>query len=196
VQNWKSAVSKEKVLAFKALLDDIPSQPRGIMISSSRFQSGADKFARAHGIVLLRLRELEKRSESSFSFKRLATIPRLVNLDIELDYDWASRFAREHAVASFYFSGTRDSLILVDQGYNELGTIPQLLLDLLPHDWSPDTGQRRVGHLFKNDIFFRTGNPRMPLARVLGAAADIIYEERSFEESVDLNGMFHTFSNV
>jgi hypothetical protein len=60
----------------------------------------------------------------------------------------------------------------------------------LPHDWSPDTGQSRVGHLFKNDIFFRTGNPRMPLARVLGATADILCEERSFEESVNLSGMF------
>jgi hypothetical protein len=189
-KNWKSAVSKEKVLAFKALLDDIPSQPRGIMISSSRFQSGADKFARTHGIVLFRLRELGKLSKSSFVFKRFATIPRLVNLDIELDYEWAGRFAREHDVAGFYFSGTRDSLILVDKDYNELGSIPQLLLDLLPHDWSPDTGQSRVGQLFKNDLFFRTGNPSMPLARVLGATADIICEERSFEESVNLSGMF------
>ena len=60
-KDWSSPVDQEKVLAFKAVVDDIPGQPRGIMISRSGFQEGAWKVAAHHGINVYELREPQER---------------------------------------------------------------------------------------------------------------------------------------
>lgn len=51
-KNWKTKISKEKVLAFKSILDDIPNSA-GIMIAPKGYQSGAKQFAEHHGIELV-----------------------------------------------------------------------------------------------------------------------------------------------
>lgn len=51
-KNWKTKISKEKVLAFKSILDDIPNSV-GIMIAPKGYQSGAKQFAEHHGIELV-----------------------------------------------------------------------------------------------------------------------------------------------
>ena len=56
-KDWKNPVKKAQVLEFRAILDDIPGQPRGIIVSRAGFQSGAQNVANAHGILLYTLRE-------------------------------------------------------------------------------------------------------------------------------------------
>lgn len=56
-KDWTSAVKQEQVFAFKTVLEDLPGQPRGIMVSRRGFQQGAREFASAHGIVLYELRQ-------------------------------------------------------------------------------------------------------------------------------------------
>ena len=56
-KDWTSSVKKEQVLTFKAVLDDLPKQPRGIIVTSKGFQSGAKTFADSHGIELFQLKE-------------------------------------------------------------------------------------------------------------------------------------------
>lgn len=51
------SISQGKVLQFKAILDDISRQPRGIFVSRHGFQSGAINVAKQHGIVLYEFRE-------------------------------------------------------------------------------------------------------------------------------------------
>lgn len=55
-KDWASAVKQEQVLAFHAVLSDIPGQPRGIIVSRSGFQEGAKRVAAHHGIQLYELR--------------------------------------------------------------------------------------------------------------------------------------------
>src|SRR5690606_23468082 len=55
-KDWKSPVKQEQVLAFRSVLDDIPGQPRGIMVSRAGFQKGARNAAAHHGIQLYELR--------------------------------------------------------------------------------------------------------------------------------------------
>jgi restriction endonuclease len=62
-KDWKTRVTKEKVLAFKAVLDDLPGQPRGIMVTRAGYQAGADFFAREHGIELYVLSDIESAEE-------------------------------------------------------------------------------------------------------------------------------------
>lgn len=59
-KNWNSRVKQEHVLAFKAILDDIPGQPRGVIVSRSGFQRGARRLALASGIQLFQLDPMPK----------------------------------------------------------------------------------------------------------------------------------------
>jgi hypothetical protein len=56
-KDWKSRVKKEQVLAFQRILEDIPGQPRGIIVARSGFQAGARQVAEHHGIKVYELRK-------------------------------------------------------------------------------------------------------------------------------------------
>ena len=56
-KDWTSPVDQGELLKLKAVLDDLPEQPRGIFVTRTGYQSGAKDFADAHGIVLYELRE-------------------------------------------------------------------------------------------------------------------------------------------
>ena len=46
------AIQKDQVAGFIATLTDLPEKPNGFMVSEHGFQSGAEKLARAHSILL------------------------------------------------------------------------------------------------------------------------------------------------
>src|SRR5262249_7559290 len=51
-KDWRAKITKAAVLAFRAVLDDIPGQPRGIVVTRTGFQSGARELAERHGMGL------------------------------------------------------------------------------------------------------------------------------------------------
>jgi hypothetical protein len=59
-KDWNKPVDKSHLLLFKAILDDLPGQPRGIFVTRSGYQAGAKEFALAHGILIYELREFEE----------------------------------------------------------------------------------------------------------------------------------------
>jgi hypothetical protein len=52
-KDWNKPVDKSHLLAFKAILDDLPGQPKGIFVTRSGYQAGAEVFALAQGILTL-----------------------------------------------------------------------------------------------------------------------------------------------
>ena len=55
-KDWASSVDQGKLHEFKAVLDDIPGQPKGIFITRTGYQKGARTYAEHHGIELYELR--------------------------------------------------------------------------------------------------------------------------------------------
>ena len=56
-KDWENKVPQSEVLLLKAILDDIPGQPRGILVTKTGYQSGAIETAKINGIILYELRE-------------------------------------------------------------------------------------------------------------------------------------------
>jgi hypothetical protein len=54
-KNWSRPVDKGEVLKFDAVLNDLPGQPRGIMVAANGYQSGAREAAAARGIAMYEL---------------------------------------------------------------------------------------------------------------------------------------------
>jgi hypothetical protein len=58
-KDWGTPVKKGQLIQFKGVLDDLPGQPKGIFVTRSGYQAGAEEFALAHGILLYELKEFE-----------------------------------------------------------------------------------------------------------------------------------------
>lgn len=105
-KDWGSAVKQEQVLAFQSVLDDIPGQPRGIMVSRSGFQEGARRVGEHRGIKLYELRE--QRDEDweglirSFEIEMILAIPEFRSVSWDFDLEWF----RERAIALGIPEGT------------------------------------------------------------------------------------------
>lgn len=56
-KDWGSPVKQGQILEFQQVLNEIPGQPRGIIVARSGFQDGAKTVAAHHGIKLYELRE-------------------------------------------------------------------------------------------------------------------------------------------
>ena len=57
VKNWTNRVDQGEVLKFSSVLQDLPGQPRGIMVAANGYQKGARELATACGIALYELSE-------------------------------------------------------------------------------------------------------------------------------------------
>jgi hypothetical protein len=66
-KDWQSRVTKGELLHFKAVLDDLPNQPRGIFVTRSGYQQGAKNYANAHGIILYALDEPRPRPNTTIT---------------------------------------------------------------------------------------------------------------------------------
>jgi hypothetical protein len=62
---WKSRVPKEKVMALKAIVEDVGAD-RGFLLSENGFQSGATTAARFSNITLTNLEDLRANAEADF----------------------------------------------------------------------------------------------------------------------------------
>ena len=62
-KNWHRYVGVREVRDFKGVIDDLPSRPRGVMVSRNGFQRGARRFAESHGIHLYKLCPAAEASE-------------------------------------------------------------------------------------------------------------------------------------
>jgi Restriction endonuclease len=57
VKDWNKPLHQGELLKFKGVLEDLPGQPRGIVVTRKGYQSGAAEFARVHDISLFELDE-------------------------------------------------------------------------------------------------------------------------------------------
>lgn len=104
-KDWSTPVNQGELLKFKAVLDDLPGQPRGIVVTRSGYQGGAEEFAKAHGILLFQLIEQPAQSivatEGSFGRLRQYTKqPDHFDASGQLDI---SKYLKNHVVELVIF---------------------------------------------------------------------------------------------
>lgn len=85
-KDWGSAVPMDIARTMHNILEDVPGQPRGIIISRHGFQSGAQDFAARRGIILYTLRE----PEAGEKLKNSVTVrvPSASKMVIKFDDEW------------------------------------------------------------------------------------------------------------
>lgn len=85
---------KSHVLELHGVMNDLPGQPRGILVSKNGFRKGAVSYARHHGIQLYHLSEPTDADWEGLirevSIVMTLEIPRFVVSELTIDEEWAA----------------------------------------------------------------------------------------------------------
>ncbi|HEV2641186.1 MAG TPA: restriction endonuclease [Candidatus Elarobacter sp.] len=200
-KRWRSKVKKEQILTFAAVLQDIPGQPRGIMVAANGYQEGALNFAKTHGIELFLLQDLDDAKPTvahiDLSGMRAVTYrfdviflrgTDLVGEEIRIDFRSGLVSAYDVALGSS------------DRGWSKLPTIVEeyrveFLSNLYRAAEEGPTHGTRAASLPPNTHFRLSGSPPGGVAHSLDF--DFEFKREMYEHYVDVGESFeHFFSNV
>ena len=81
-KDWNSTVKQEQIFSLKTVLEDLPKQPRGIIVTKKGFQKGAKEFAKHHGIELFELKEEGEQISLTFDSIMQLTFGSFANLKV------------------------------------------------------------------------------------------------------------------
>jgi hypothetical protein len=163
---------------LKAVLDDLPGQPRGVFVARTGYQAGAQNVAEKNGIVLYQLREAgpgENRVAIQLALRLLE--PEATNFMPIIDEKWAeSERRRIGASAERLFSGQAAVTTFEDDADVPTVTVRKLVDSLVPKGLVASPAAVYTHH-FSSPTFFRTGIPESPRMKVAGVQVTIAVHE-------------------
>lgn len=192
-KDWARPVDQGELLKFKAVLDDLPDQPRGIFVSRSGYQSGAMEFAKKQGIPLYELRKPTNEDWKG----RIRTIRIQMNIivpstKVELipDHEWLRQEINRlqlapHEIPSISIKENihEDSLgsFLVSSDQSNSTDIKAILHDLCRIDPNESTqieeSEIEKYHHFSDQVFLKTDNSKLPLIKMQSMKVNITFHK-------------------
>lgn len=171
-KDWSESVKQEQLFAFKCILDDLPSQPRGVFVTRTGYQSGAREFAEKMGIILYELREPTDEDKADwiqiFDISISMFMPHFEIIRLEQDDEWNCSELKRRNIPLSELSTIRielsDSTKLYDENEAEITALRRLLTSLVPEfEELPPT---KITHTFNEPTFIKTSNPSIPMTKI------------------------------
>lgn len=183
-KDWKNKVPQKEMLAFKAIIDDLPSGTKGIYVSKSGYQSGAVEVAKKHGISIFCLREpsdddwdgMIKTIELNFNIKS----PVYKDLSVEFDGEW---FKTNVPNYKDYVDGkTFDAnSVLYDDSGKKLYVLKDIIRKLISQ--SPEGSTKQI-YEFENNVYLNL-NDKVK-AKVLNLSGEFGY--KIYHQTLKIDG--------
>jgi hypothetical protein len=204
-KDWNKPVDQGELLKFKGVLDDLPGQPNGVMVTRNGYQSGAAEFARAHGIQLLELIEWGSASRRGvtittlgyahmevlgsvepYTGKPLGLVlratpfePKIDSAIIEVDPEWLKELAPDVAAALIgkrLNYASAAGCSFYDESRDVVGDLHDLYKETVDGMRKEGTKVRKLSHRFSTPTFVATGAPIAPYLKINGLSANISIE--------------------
>jgi hypothetical protein len=184
-KDWGQAVTQNQLLSFKAILDDLPGQPRGIFVTRTGYQIGARTYAEANGIKLYELRqptdEDTKGRIKTICLNMVAFPKNYSGVEPIQDQAWVdSEFARRGLTAKDHitmsFGEMADKIFLLDENDKVIGNFQDAIMSLFPDDGYSKLAAGNKEHIFPTPTFIATGNASFPRMKLRGIRATISIE--------------------
>ncbi|MGI9068123.1 MAG: restriction endonuclease [Pyrinomonadaceae bacterium] len=197
VKDWNQPVGQGELMKFKAILDDLPGQPRGILVSRSGFQAGARRFASSNGIVLYELRKPTERDlrgrVRAFDFTFVSYHPITSNIALVHDEKWRVSEAVKlglREVPRLDLSLEPEEARLLDEFGDQIGTIKEITDSCYPEGLQ-ELAPKRTRYEFSAPTFLDTGCSDFPRLKLTAVEATIAIESLTQEFGVDVNELVH-----
>ena len=148
VKKEKRRAEKGDLFKLAFSLEDIPGQPRGIFVNRASYQSGAKRFAKKVGIVILQLMEVKNPPPmeipllsvarftmlpKTLAFRWVLKKPVIVGTSFAIDRGWMEQYGKHSNLAQirWFFHGVR----FCDEDGNVVGVLREEIQKRL-HDAS------------------------------------------------------------
>jgi len=168
-KDWTTrAVDQGELLKFKAVLDDLPNQPRGVFVTRTGYQQGALTFADAHGILLYVLREPTPADRPQININLRAYSSQITDIRLVHDEQWIIEEAvrlRLQEVPRIMLAAEYGELALYDESDNQLGTLKVVIDAYLPEGWQ-EMPLTRITHQLERPTFIKTGVESFPNLKI------------------------------
>ena len=130
-KDWKQKVPQGEILKLKAIIEDLPGQPRGIFITRTGYQQGALDVAKANGIITYELREPTeedwKGRTKTVVLNIKAYIPN-IKVEVIADNEWLQEELKRQNLKALrrVISGQKNEILIK----NEDGSLWKSLYDI------------------------------------------------------------------
>lgn len=180
-KDWGKPVDQGELLKFKAVIEDLPSQPKGIFVTKTGYQKGALEYAISQGIALY---ELRKPIDSDWKGKTREIIielsmfiPHTSNININVDTEWMKNEIKNNQIPKtdlkdVKISGYTDQMYLYNSRKKKKGTVKQILDSLTPSGFKEFKQTNKI-HTFANPTFIDTNIPSLPKAKIQSISATV-----------------------
>lgn len=197
-KDWAYSVNQGELLKFKAVLDDLPNQPRGVFVTRTGYQEGAFNFAKAHGVLLYELREVRIEGKHSGFTKVVLNIhtflPYTNQIHLIQDEDWAIQEGirlRLSEIPEIRINTEPEEVMLYSEHDSEVITIKELTDSFYPEGFK-ELLPTRVVHKFEEPTYIKTDVAEFPRLRLNAVEATITVNKVDQEITFELED-FATF---
>lgn len=190
-KDWSQKVPQGEMLKLKAILEDLPGQPRGIFITRTGYQKGALDVANANDIITYELREpTEKDWEGRIKTVVLKIKAYIPNTKIEIisDEEWLQQELKRKNLQEVKLSiSAQENEIFIK---NEDGSIWKSLYDIKKEE-SEKVGMNEVHNkevIIPMEVsrYIETGNIDFPKIKIKAVKA--IVSTGVMEDTSEIDG--------
>jgi hypothetical protein len=175
-KDWTTrSVEQGELLKFKAVLDDLPHQPRGVFVTRTGYQEGALAFAAAHGILLYVLREPTGKDFPQINVNLSMYSPYAADIKLVHDEQWRIEEAIRRGlpeVPSIMFAAEDSEIAIYAESGSPLGTMKDVIEAFFPKGMQ-ELPPTRMVHQFEQPTFIRTGLDSFPNLKINAVEATV-----------------------
>jgi hypothetical protein len=169
------AIDQGELFKFKTVLDDLPSQPRGVFVTRTGYQQGALAFAAAHDILLYALREPTGADFPQVNLDLSMYSPYAANIRLLHDEQWrveeAIRLRLPEAPRIMIAAEGEEIAIYAESG-TQVGTVKDIIEAFFPKGLQ-ELPPTRMVHQFEQPTFIRTGMDNFPNLKINAVEATV-----------------------
>lgn len=193
-KDWGQPVDQGELLLFKAVLDDLPNQPKGVFVTKTGYQSGAKEVAKKNGILLYELREMTDADWEGYikviEIEMHVQSPNTNIANLIFDNDWL-KAEKERLGISSNELGTiqayefESPLNCYDENQNRYTAFQEIVNQKCLTSAKPDPTEKQT-IMFDRPTFFKTSNPKLPWLKVKGA--EIFVDVKELKTGFKIDG--------
>ena len=189
-KDWTYAVNQGELFKFKCVLDDLPSQPKGIFVTRTGYQSGAREFAKHHGIPLYELSEpTDAYWDGAIKIidgTLIMFVPLYEDVKLVPDNDWIDKEGKRLQMLE---RGVEieipNDVTFYDENGQEIGTVQSIVASLAPLEPQEMIPTKKT-HTFDKPAFIRTGIPKFPKVKINAVGATVSVSKSVEDFSSDI----------
>ena len=189
-KDWTCAVNQGELFKFKCVLDDLPSQPKGIFVTRTGYQSGAREFAKHHGIPLY---ELSEPTDAYWDGEikiidgtLIMFVPLYEDVKLVPDNDWIDKEGKRLQMLE---RGVEieipNDVTFYDENGQEIGTVQSIVASLAPLEPQEMIPTKKT-HTFDKPAFIQTGIHKFPKVKINAVEATISVSKSVKDFSIDI----------